>query len=205
MTWSVFYVALYVPALSISCLYSCTRNLSSWYKASKLTNQRRNSCSQALRFWKARVEVNVFLAKKIFHLSFTTHSLFPLFWDKIKWQCKPKKKKCSAKQLVEGEPNVSYICSRYYRAPELVFGATDYTTAIGKYFLSCLYYKICIQFNPQKWNTFIFFNLHVKYTNHWYHFDFIMTFSSSQKMFGLLGVFVLNLSLEGLCFLEKAV
>ncbi|CAK5279564.1 unnamed protein product [Mycena citricolor] len=27
----------------------------------------------------------------------------------------------SAKILVEGEPNVSYICSRYYRAPELIF------------------------------------------------------------------------------------
>jgi glycogen synthase kinase 3 beta len=37
----------------------------------------------------------------------------------------------SAKQLVAGEPNVSYICSRYYRAPELIFGATQYTTAIG--------------------------------------------------------------------------
>jgi hypothetical protein len=31
---------------------------------------------------------------------------------------------------VRGEPNVSYICSRYYRAPELIFGATDYTTNI---------------------------------------------------------------------------
>jgi glycogen synthase kinase 3 beta len=37
----------------------------------------------------------------------------------------------SAKILIKGEPNVSYICSRYYRAPELIFGATDYTTAIG--------------------------------------------------------------------------
>uniref|UniRef100_A0A915Q044 Glycogen synthase kinase-3 n=1 Tax=Setaria digitata TaxID=48799 RepID=A0A915Q044_9BILA len=36
----------------------------------------------------------------------------------------------SAKHLVRGEPNVSYICSRYYRAPELIFGATDYTTSI---------------------------------------------------------------------------
>jgi len=36
----------------------------------------------------------------------------------------------SAKQLVLGEPNVSYICSRYYRAPELIFGATDYSTQI---------------------------------------------------------------------------
>eukprot|EP00003_Mantamonas_plastica_P000481 TRINITY_DN103_c2_g1_i2.p1 TRINITY_DN103_c2_g1~~TRINITY_DN103_c2_g1_i2.p1 ORF type:complete len:192 (-),score=52.32 TRINITY_DN103_c2_g1_i2:53-628(-) len=32
----------------------------------------------------------------------------------------------SAKVLVEGEPNVSYICSRYYRAPELIFGSTTY-------------------------------------------------------------------------------
>lgn len=38
----------------------------------------------------------------------------------------------SAKQLLPGEPNVSYICSRYYRAPELIFGAINYTTKIGK-------------------------------------------------------------------------
>ena len=37
----------------------------------------------------------------------------------------------SAKILIENEPNVSYICSRYYRAPELIFGATNYTTKIG--------------------------------------------------------------------------
>ncbi|KAI1732265.1 protein kinase domain-containing protein [Ditylenchus destructor] len=36
----------------------------------------------------------------------------------------------SAKALIPGEPNVAYICSRYYRAPELIFGATDYTTKI---------------------------------------------------------------------------
>ena len=40
----------------------------------------------------------------------------------------------SAKILKSGEPNVSYICSRYYRAPELIFGATFYTTTIGKFF-----------------------------------------------------------------------
>ncbi|CAB4012150.1 glycogen synthase kinase-3 beta isoform X3 [Paramuricea clavata] len=37
----------------------------------------------------------------------------------------------SAKVLVKGEPNVAYICSRYYRAPELIFGATDYTSNIA--------------------------------------------------------------------------
>ncbi|KAJ1473790.1 kinase-like domain-containing protein, partial [Baffinella frigidus] len=36
----------------------------------------------------------------------------------------------SAKLLVPGESNIAYICSRYYRAPELIFGATDYSTAI---------------------------------------------------------------------------
>ncbi|KAL1495657.1 hypothetical protein AB1Y20_016523 [Prymnesium parvum] len=35
-----------------------------------------------------------------------------------------------AKVLVKGQPNVSYICSRYYRAPELLFGATEYSCAV---------------------------------------------------------------------------
>lgn len=33
----------------------------------------------------------------------------------------------SAKKLVAGEPSVPYICSRYYRAPELIFGNQEYT------------------------------------------------------------------------------
>ncbi|KAI2668208.1 Glycogen synthase kinase-3 beta [Labeo rohita] len=44
----------------------------------------------------------------------------------------------SAKQLVRGEPNVSYICSRYYRAPELIFGATDYTSSIDIWSAGCV-------------------------------------------------------------------
>lgn len=44
----------------------------------------------------------------------------------------------SAKILVAGEPNVSYICSRYYRAPELIFGATDYTYAIDVWSAGCV-------------------------------------------------------------------
>ncbi len=44
----------------------------------------------------------------------------------------------SAKRLVRGEPNVAYICSRYYRAPELIFGATDYTTAIDIWSAACV-------------------------------------------------------------------
>jgi len=44
----------------------------------------------------------------------------------------------SAKHLVKGEPNVSYICSRYYRAPELIFGAIDYTTKIDVWSSGCV-------------------------------------------------------------------
>ncbi|XP_059482748.1 glycogen synthase kinase-3 beta-like isoform X1 [Neocloeon triangulifer] len=44
----------------------------------------------------------------------------------------------SAKHLVKAEPNVSYICSRYYRAPELIFGAIDYTTKIDVWSAGCV-------------------------------------------------------------------
>jgi len=39
---------------------------------------------------------------------------------------------------VKGEPNVAYICSRYYRAPELIFGASDYTPAIDVWSAGCV-------------------------------------------------------------------
>jgi len=44
----------------------------------------------------------------------------------------------SAKILVKGEPNVSYICSRFYRAPELIFGAVGYTPAIDVWSTGCV-------------------------------------------------------------------
>jgi serine/threonine protein kinase len=44
----------------------------------------------------------------------------------------------SAKKLVPGEPNVSYICSRYYRAPELIFGSTDYSPALDVWSAGCV-------------------------------------------------------------------
>lgn len=44
----------------------------------------------------------------------------------------------SAKELVPGAPNVAYICSRYYRAPELIFGSTDYSSAIDMWSFGCV-------------------------------------------------------------------
>jgi serine/threonine protein kinase len=40
--------------------------------------------------------------------------------------------------LITGEPNVSYICSRYYRAPELIFDATEYTNLIDSWSAGCV-------------------------------------------------------------------
>ncbi|KAI9198249.1 hypothetical protein LWI28_012472 [Acer negundo] len=44
----------------------------------------------------------------------------------------------SAKQLINGEANIAYICSRFYRAPELIFGATEYTTSIDIWSAGCV-------------------------------------------------------------------
>jgi len=44
----------------------------------------------------------------------------------------------SAKRLKENEPNVSYICSRYYRAPELIFESSYYKTFIDLWSLGCV-------------------------------------------------------------------
>jgi glycogen synthase kinase 3 beta len=50
----------------------------------------------------------------------------------------------SAKILVRGEANVAYICSRYYRAPELIFCSTDYTTTIDVWSLGCVMAEMLI-------------------------------------------------------------
>ena len=50
----------------------------------------------------------------------------------------------SAKMLVPGEPNIAYICSRYYRAPELIFGATEYTTAIDMWSAGCVFGELLL-------------------------------------------------------------
>ena len=44
----------------------------------------------------------------------------------------------SAKKMSKDEASVSYICSRYYRAPELIFGATKYTNKIDVWAAACV-------------------------------------------------------------------
>jgi len=50
----------------------------------------------------------------------------------------------SAKAFVKGEPNVAYICSRFYRAPELIFGSTDYSTMIDVWSQGCVFAELMI-------------------------------------------------------------
>ena len=44
----------------------------------------------------------------------------------------------SAKKLEHNQPSISYICSRFYRAPELIIGCTQYTTQIDIWGLGCV-------------------------------------------------------------------
>lgn len=39
---------------------------------------------------------------------------------------------------------MAYICSRYYRAPELIFGATEYSTAIDTWSIGCVIAEMLI-------------------------------------------------------------
>ena len=50
----------------------------------------------------------------------------------------------SAKVLVKGEWNKSHICSRYYRAPELMFVTTDYTVDIDIWSAGCVFAELLL-------------------------------------------------------------
>ncbi len=48
----------------------------------------------------------------------------------------------SAKILRPGQQNISYICSRCYRAPELIFQATNYTCKIDMWSIGCIFLQV---------------------------------------------------------------
>ena len=40
--------------------------------------------------------------------------------------------------MCDDQPSVCYICSRYYRAPELIFGSEHYTTSVDLWSAGCV-------------------------------------------------------------------
>lgn len=51
----------------------------------------------------------------------------------------------SAKKLGKGETSIAYICSRFYRAPELIVGATQYNTQIDVWSIGCVIAEMVLQ------------------------------------------------------------
>ena len=49
-----------------------------------------------------------------------------------------------AKHLVKTESNIAYICSRFYRPPELVVGATKYTTQVDVWSMGCVIVELVL-------------------------------------------------------------
>eukprot|EP01065_Artemidia_motanka_P005791 TRINITY_DN12802_c0_g1_i1.p2 TRINITY_DN12802_c0_g1~~TRINITY_DN12802_c0_g1_i1.p2 ORF type:complete len:366 (+),score=116.64 TRINITY_DN12802_c0_g1_i1:52-1149(+) len=50
----------------------------------------------------------------------------------------------SAKKLEKGEPSLSYVCSRHYRAPELVLGVSDYGFSVDSWSAGCVLAEMLI-------------------------------------------------------------
>lgn len=50
----------------------------------------------------------------------------------------------TAKRMVFGDASRPYACSRYYRAPELILGATDYTTSIDLWSAGCVFAEMIL-------------------------------------------------------------
>mmetsp|Transcript_46658 Transcript_46658/g.146286 ORF Transcript_46658/g.146286 Transcript_46658/m.146286 type:complete len:487 (-) Transcript_46658:321-1781(-) len=44
----------------------------------------------------------------------------------------------SSKRLQSGTTSIAYICSRFYRSPELIMGATEYSTSIDMWSFGCV-------------------------------------------------------------------
>merc|ERR1712151_681253 len=50
----------------------------------------------------------------------------------------------TAKRLVNGKSQTSYVCSRYYRAPELILGATMYSTSVDLWSAGCVFAEMLL-------------------------------------------------------------
>ena len=50
----------------------------------------------------------------------------------------------SAKGITKDKANVTYICSRWYRAPELIFGHPHYTNTIDIWSAACVIMEMLI-------------------------------------------------------------
>ena len=50
----------------------------------------------------------------------------------------------SAKKLIKGQKSLAYICSRYYRAPELIFGSTNYDSQIDVWSMGCVIVELVL-------------------------------------------------------------
>eukprot|EP01084_Bolivina_argentea_P287241 492844_1 len=50
-----------------------------------------------------------------------------------------------SKRLKDNEPSVSYICSRFYRAPELIFESSEYKTSVDLWSLGCVIAELFLQ------------------------------------------------------------
>lgn len=50
----------------------------------------------------------------------------------------------SAKKMCDDEQSVCYICSRYYRAPELIFGSAHYTNSVDMWSAGCVFGELML-------------------------------------------------------------
>jgi serine/threonine protein kinase len=50
----------------------------------------------------------------------------------------------TAKRLVTGKALTSYVCSRYYRAPEIILGATLYSTSVDLWSAGCVFAEMLL-------------------------------------------------------------
>eukprot|EP00438_Fugacium_kawagutii_P030274 Skav225204 [mRNA] locus=scaffold1041:59681:80585:- [translate_table: standard] len=50
----------------------------------------------------------------------------------------------TAKRMIHGEPQRPYMVSRYYRAPELILGATSYTTGVDLWSAGCVFAELIL-------------------------------------------------------------